>query len=158
LANAANPTSDTNATTGASGVANWAVTSVSTSPTPQNGTHSLKWTHGGPDNTTYIGEINLGTALAAGATYSVTMYVNRVVGANFTVELDSGSGGVNGWTVDSSTLITTLTDPTPGVWREITLTGTRNGNSTSKILIIANSNADTGNAFAVDNIRIALIP
>ena len=70
------------------------------------------------------------------------------------VELDDA----NGWTVDSSTLITTTSDPVAGVWREITLTGTRNGGSTSKILIRANSNADTGNAFAVDNIRIALIP
>jgi hypothetical protein len=153
LANAANPTSDTNATTGASGVTNWTVSSVSTSPTPQNGTHSLKWTHGGPDNTTYNGQIDLtGLNIVVGQTYEIKMYVNRFLGGNFSIVLDIG----NGWSVTSTVTIGTVSDPVVDVWREITLTGTWDGTGLNvpAIRVTANTNADADHAFGIDNIRI----
>ena len=156
LANAANPTSDSNATTGATGITDWTVTSVTTSPTPQNGTYALKWTHGGPDNTAMTGgEIDLsGLGLAEGSTYEVKLYINRFIGGNFNVALDSSFG----WTSTSGTgVISTITDPTADVWREVTLTATRSA-AAPKIRVNANSNADTGNAIGIDNIRITLVP
>lgn len=147
LANAANPDSEVNATTGVNAVANWTATSVSTTPTAYNGTYSLKFTHGGPDNTGYISRLDM-SGFTNGATYEVRIWANRVSGGNFRLELSEFFG----WTTTVQSVLIT-TSITANTWYEYVLTGTTNS-TTPSIRIVAASNADTGNALAIDNITI----
>lgn len=148
LANAANPDNEVDATTGVVVTANWTATSVSSLPTPQNGTYCLVWTHGGPDNTLYNSGITL-SGIEIGETYEVTFYVNRYVGGNFTVGLNS----TYGWGVSDLVTVNSTFAPTLNVWHEVIVSATATS-TTPRLSISSNSNADTGNKLAVDNIVI----
>lgn len=147
--NSARPTPDeVDATTGVVVTANWTASSVSSLPSPQNGTHCLVWTHGGPDNTLYNSGITL-SGIEIGQTYEVIFYVNRYVGGNFTVGLNS----TYGWSVSDLVTVNSTFAPTLNVWHEVVVTGEATS-TTPRLHISSNSNADTGNKLAVDNIVI----
>ena len=148
MANAANSIAEVNATTGTStGSTNFGVTSVSSTPTAYNGTYSLKFTHAGPDNTLYYRRIEV-TGLTIGETYEVHIWGNRISGGNFQLSLRSYLG----WTESTyAPLIGGST--TANTWYEYILTGIASS-TTAYIDLQANTNADTGNAFAIDNISI----
>jgi hypothetical protein len=152
LANAANPNSEVNATTGITDVPNFTVSSVSSLPTADNGTYCLKFTRSGVDNTSYDCLITL-SGLTIGSTYKIDCRMNRYNGGNWQIKLDNSRG----WVSDlSGLLITTVTNPTTNVWFDYTITGVANS-ATPVIRVAAQSNSDIGNALAIDNIIITQI-
>lgn len=149
LANAANPDNEVDATTGASGVTNWTVTSVS-SPTAQNGTYALLWTHSGPDNTSYIGLITL-SGLTIGNTYKIGLWANKLHSAT-----TYGYNEVYVYTDDWDSIhvfVSTGPETVSDTWSYYEITAVPNKTNPT-IRVSSSSNADAGNEVMIDNISI----
>lgn len=148
LPNAANPDNEVNATTGSDNNPNWVISSVSTNPTAYDGSFCLKWEHQGPDNTAYSDNLTL--SLESGVEYSVSLFVNRIAGANFTI----GLYDFKGWAItDSVTIGASLPVDT---WTEYTFTGTTT-NTAPLLAVSCTDIADTGASIAIDKIVITKV-
>tara|TARA_R110002167_G_scaffold81296_3_gene222687 strand:+ start:5416 stop:5955 length:540 start_codon:yes stop_codon:yes gene_type:complete len=141
LANAANPT-ETNATTGFTNEINVSHSSVTSSPTPQDGTYCILQTNTGADNTSSRGATSFATD--GSSTYEVKVYLQEVIGTNWTVSLFAADG----WAVSDTQNVTAV-----GTWVEYTLTAVSN-DTTGSIRFSGSSSSDNGNQIAIDNIRV----
>jgi hypothetical protein len=149
LANAANPNSEVNATTGVSPDANFGVTSVSTTPTAYNGTNSLKFIRSGTNGVSYNSYIVL-SGLTIGATYEVKVWINRVQGDSFALSYPDWFG----WTT-SQTSATINSGSVPlDTWTEYTFTGLVPTQTDPAIVVASYTNTLVGDAIAIDNIII----
>lgn len=143
LANAANPDSEVNATTGAGNNSRTTWSSVATTPSPQNGTHSLKLTYTGGTVTGY-GFITF-AGLEIGKTYKISFYV---------YEGASTSGGqvylnaTSGWSAN----VATGGIPT-GVWTHYELTSIA-ATTTPSMYCYIDDQAVNGDYIAIDNVII----
>jgi len=141
FANAANPT-ETNATTGFTNEINVSHTSVTSSPTPQDGTYCILQTNTGANNTSSRGATSFTTD--GSSTYEIKVYLQEVTGTNWTVALFSGDG----WAVSDTQNVTAV-----GTWVEYTLTAVST-TTTGSIRFSGSSSSDNGDKIAIDNIRV----
>lgn len=148
LANAANPDSEVNATTGVTVISNGSVASVSSTPTAQNGTYSIKTT------VTTVGtasEFSIAlSGLTIGQAYTITFYGYIVNSGNWTV----GCYDYRGWqTSQTASFIGNAVN----TWHFKTINVT--ANSATPTIRISSTTAGSGTvAFAIDNIIINTVP
>lgn len=148
LDNAARPTpNEVDATTGMNSPNNCTFSSVSASPSPYNGTHSVKITvtTAGTSSTCYL-DI---TGLESGKTYKISMYLNKV---------SSGNWGLNfwddqGWTVSSNESYAGFSSD---VWNYKEYTKTTNA-TTGRLLFSSTTAGGPTVELAIDNIVITEI-
>lgn len=140
-ANAANPDSEVNATTGTSSMTT--VTWASSATSPQNGSYMLEMTSGGASPGVCRGLIEI-TGLTIGVTYTVTAYVKEITGLSWEIYLNSADG----WLATAAQNITAN-----GVWVEYSLSAEADA-TTAYIRLYGTSSANNGDKMGIDNIRV----
>ena len=146
--NAADPENEVN------GVVNTDVTnghftvaSISASPTPQNGSYALEFTHANGVNTNASGYIDI-KGTSTGQNVAVSLWVNEQVGTNFRIYLDS----FNGWTSTQEINPT----HTAGTWGQYTFNAQVTTSDTPRIRVNGTDSSDTGDKIVIDNIEVTI--
>jgi hypothetical protein len=144
LANAANPNSEVNATTGTVADTNTTWASITSSPTPQNGSYALQMTR--PSAAVSRGLIFL-SGLEIGKTYSISLWAQRISG-NWNIDLKDWRG----WAVTDSNFLTTQLNS----WYNLILTG--EATAVNPEIEFYCGTTSIGNGLTVDNIVITEVP
>lgn len=145
--NAADPNNEVNGTANITVIGTeLTLSSVTTSPTPQNGSYSLKFTQNAGTNTTARGNITL-VGINNGDNVTVSLYCQETVGANWQILLRTSDG----WTTNE-----TINLSDGGTWTQYTFSANTATQDDPSIRIQGTSSSDTGDECGVDNIVITL--
>ncbi len=142
---------EANSVTGTTSAANWTASSVTSSPTPYEGTYCMVFTHGGPDNTSYSSTIDL-TGLTIGESYTVGIWVNRITSAATALYLQASKG----WSSDVDLAIIN-SGTTVGVWTYFEAIGVAAATD-PQITVYCSSTADLNDKLGLDKLTITGAP
>lgn len=141
--NAADPNNEVDSVVNTDNNSLFIITSVESSPNPQNGSSSLLFQQDNADNTSSDAYIEL-SGLDTSKTYTITLYTQEVNGLNWVVGLDDSQG----WGLDDLKSVSA-----DGVWVQMSFSGSPSVTN-PKIRINGTASSDLGDLLAIDNIVI----